>query len=338
MSFDDRAIAVSATFTAEAIQPALAFWAGEVNLDYRIRFAPYNTLFQQLLDPAGLFAANRGGVNVALVRFEDWLAAGVEEQVGQLIAALRTAASYPAPLILAVCPPTPARNGRFQSAERTLREALADLPGAHLLLPADVEALYPVPEIHDPHANELGHLPYTPAFFAALATAIARRIHAIVTPPFKVVALDCDETLWAGICGEDGPQGVALDPPRRVLQEFMAERLRAGMLLALCSKNNEQDVLDTFRAHPEMPLGIRDFAARCIDWESKGANLARLAAELELGLDAFILVDDSSKECAEAVSGAPEILALPLPGRPAEIPEFLKHVWAFDRARITEED
>src|SRR6202035_5891569 len=135
----------------------------------------------------------------------------------------------------------------------------------------------PVAGIHDPHGDELGHLPYTPVFFVALATAIARKIHAIATPPYKVIALDCDDTLWAGICGEDGPQGVVLDEPRRALQEFMAGRARAGMLLALCSKNNEEDVVETFAAHPEMPLRLLDFAARRINWEPKSANLAALA-------------------------------------------------------------
>jgi FkbH-like protein len=118
----------------------------------------------------------------------------------------------------------------------------------------------------------------------------------------------------------------------------MVERRRDGMLLALCSKNNEEDVIETFRAHPEMPLGLEDFAARRINWESKGANLAAIAEELDLGLDSMILVDDNAKECTEAQAGAPEVLALPLPADPEQIPEFLKHVWAFDRARVTEED
>ena len=79
MPLDDRVIAISATFTAEAIQPGLAFWAGELGLDYEIHFAGYNQLFQQLLDPAGLFGRNRGGFNVALVRLQDWAQAGVDE-------------------------------------------------------------------------------------------------------------------------------------------------------------------------------------------------------------------------------------------------------------------
>ncbi|MGA3099875.1 MAG: HAD-IIIC family phosphatase [Bryobacteraceae bacterium] len=339
MPFDDRAIAISATFTAEAMQPALAFWAGELGLDYEIRFAGYNTLFQQLLDPGGLFASNRGGINVALARFEDWLSAGIGDQVRRFGEAVRTAAAaFPAPLIVAVCPPSPGRDADFEARLAGLREAISELTGVHLITPRDVQALYPVEEIHDPHGEQLGHLPYTPVYFVALATAIARRIHAIVTPPYKVAALDCDETLWAGICGEDGPHGVVLDPARRALQEFMAERRASGLLLALCSKNNEEDVVETFRAHPEMPLRLEDFAARRINWESKGAGLASLAAELDLGLDSFILVDDNPKECTEAQAGAPEALALALPAPAEEIPEFLRHVWAFDRAGVTEDD
>src|SRR3954470_16446465 len=107
MPLDDRAIAISATFTAEAIQPGLAFWAGELGLEYEIRFAGYNQLFQQLLDPAGLFARNRGGVNVALVRFADWQEAGVALESQRLVDAIRgAAASFPSPLVLAICPPT----------------------------------------------------------------------------------------------------------------------------------------------------------------------------------------------------------------------------------------
>jgi FkbH-like protein len=337
MPHDDRAIAISATFTAEAIQPGLEFWARELGLDYEIRFAGYNQLFQQLLDPAGLFARNRGGFNVGLLRFEDWLrdggAAGLEERARRLAEAIRAAATmFSAPLILAICPPMPGHEAAMEKAERLVREGTADLAAVHLVTPE------PVAEAHDSHGDELGHVPYTPVFFVALATAIARKIHAIARPPYKVIALDCDETLWAGICGEDGPRGVVVDAPRRALQEFMAERRRAGMLLALASKNNEEDVTETFRAHPEMPLRLEDFVARRVNWEPKSANLASIAEELGLNLDSFILVDDNPKECTEAQAGCPEALALPLPARAEEIPEFLKHVWAFDRARVTEED
>jgi FkbH-like protein len=336
MPHDDRGIAIAATFTAEAVQPALAFWMNRLGMDWEIRFTGYNQVFQQLLDPAGQFAANRGGFNVVLVRLEDWLHAGVPAQVRRFVEAARS--STAAPLIVAVCPSTVEHAAALAPLECDLVTSLQHVPSIYTISPAEIQALNPVAEIHDPHANELGHVPYTPLYFAALATAIARKIHAISAPPFKVIALDCDETLWSGICGEDGPSGVVLDPPRRALQEFMAERRRAGILLALVSKNNEADVLDTFHAHPEMPLRLEDFASHRINWEPKSGNLAELAEELEFGLDTIIFVDDNPKECNEAQAALPEVLALPLPPDPAEIPAFLSHVWAFDRARVTDED
>ena len=190
---------------------------------------------------------------------------------------------------------------------------------------------------HDPHGDELGHFPYTPEFFAALATAIARK-STRSAPPYKVIALDCDETLWRGVCGEDGPQGIVPGRAAAGAAGVHGGAARRGMLLCLCSKNNEEDVLETFRAHPEMPLGLDDFVARRINWEPKSANLAELAAELSSGLDSFILVDDNPKECAEVAGGLPRGADAAAAGEAEEIPEFLEHVWAFDRAKVTEED
>jgi FkbH-like protein len=331
MPSDDRAIAIAATFTAEAVQSALSFWTAELLLPHEIRFAGYNQLFQELLSPDSLFARNHG-FNVALVRLDDWMPAGVDETALHFIDAVRSAAAFPAPLILALCPPAPENESATEDARGLIRTALADAPAVYFVDPE------PVANAHDPYAGELGHLPYTPLFFAALATALARKIHVLSRPPYKVIALDCDDTLWSGICGEDGPPGVTLDPPRRLLQKFMAARRTEGMLLALCSKNNEEDVAETFRAHPEFPLRWEDFAARRINWDSKGANLPALAAELNLGLESFIFVDDNPKECLEAQNAAPAILALPLPARTQEIPDFLAHVWAFDRPRVIAED
>jgi len=335
---DDRMIAISATFTAEAIQPGLAFWAARLGLDHEIRFAPYGRLFQELLDPASLFAGNRGGFNVALVRFEDWLAAGVTQTIARFVDAAHAAGSFASPLIVAVCPSSEAFRDEFPAAQNALLAEIGDSAGVHVITAGEILARYPVDQVNDPRADELGHLPYTPLFFAALATAVARCIHAMVVGPRKVIALDCDDTLWAGICGEDGPQGIVLDAPRRALQEFMAERRRSGYLLALCSRNNEADVIEAFRAHPGMPLGIDDFAARRINWEAKSAGLAALAEELDLALESFIFVDDNPKECTEVQTALPEVLAVPLPADPSEIPPLLDHIWAFDRPRLTDED
>jgi len=327
-------VAVSATFTAEAIHTALSFWLRELGLEWDIRFAPYNQVFQQLLDPASLLARNRSGANLILVRFQDW-GDGVETHAARLLDAVL---HFRGPLIVAICPPTAAHLEAESRAETILRAGLGNAPGVQLLTPDQISAWYPVDDVHDPHADELGHVPYTPLFFAALGTAIMRTSHAAFAAPFKVIALDCDDTLWSGICGEDGPRGVTLDPPRLALQQFMAAQRDAGMLLTLCTKNNPDDVEETFQAHPDMPLRFSDFVARRINWEPKGPNLASLGAELDLGTDSFIFVDDNPKECTEVQSSMPEVLSLALPAAAAEIPAFLQHVWAFDRARTTEED
>jgi FkbH-like protein len=319
-------LAISATFTAEAIEPALSFWMRELGVEPEIRFAGFGQVFQSLLDPAGLFARNENGVNVVLVRFDDW----PDAQVAEFLNMVRTV-PLGAPLIVVACPSR-------QDCGEAFRTALANIPGVHAISSREIDELYPVAEVHDPHGDELGRVPYSSEYFAALATAIARKIHAIRMAPFKVIALDCDDTLWSGICGEDGPEAVAIDPPRRALQELMARQRRDGMLLVLCSKNNEEDVAETFRAHPAMPLAWDDFAARRINWDSKAGNLAALAQELDLGLSSFILVDDNPKEADEVRTGAPGVLALALPSRPADFAEFLRHTWAFDRARVTDED
>ena len=150
MPVDDRAIAISATFTAEALQPGLAFWAGELGLDYEIRFAGYNQLFQELLDPAGLFARNRGGINVALVRFADWRQAGIADEARRLVDAIRGAALACAADSRDVPPGrSPRRSGSCGKAWRTCRRCTRSDRRRW-------RALYPVAEVDDPHARRAG--------------------------------------------------------------------------------------------------------------------------------------------------------------------------------------
>jgi FkbH-like protein len=327
-----RTLAVAATFTAEPVAEALDFWMEELGFPARVRFAPYGQVFQALLDPAALFARNRRGANVVLVRFEDWERADADE----LARALREAgARHAVPCLVVICPPSVAfradtvRADLHAGFEEQLAAALAGAPGVHLALSGDLSALYPVAAAHDPHADEAGRVPYTPELFAALGTLVARRLHALWSPPAKVLVLDCDQTLWKGVCAEDGPLGVEIDPPRRRLQETALARRAAGMLLCLCSRNEEEDVREVFARRPDMPLAWEHLAAWRVNWGPKSANLRALAAELRLGLDSFVVLDDDPVACAEMEAGCPEALVLPA---------FLDHVWAFDAAPATAED
>jgi FkbH-like protein len=352
-------IAISATFTADPVAEVVELWCGELGLPARVELAPYHQVFQQLLDPASLLRSNRQGANVVLTRIEDWAPerdaarrlgepesmAAVERAVTDLLEALEEAArAMAAPLLVFVCPCSPeaAAVAPFHALLAELEARLGALalgvPNLYVISAAELAALYPVETLHDPYADHLGHIPYTPAGFAALGTLVARKVYATTGPPAKVIALDCDQTLWKGVCGEDGPEGVVLDEPRRRLQEFVLAQRQAGTLLCLCSKNQEEDVWSTFDRRSDFPLGRRDLTAWRINWSPKSENLRGLAAELGLGLDSFVLIDDNPVECAEVRAGCPQAMVLELPVDEREILKVLQHFWAFDRLRTTAED
>ena len=149
--------------------------------------------------------------------------------------------------------------------------------------------------------------------------------------------LDCDNTLWKGVVGEDGTAGIAIPPAWRALQQFMVELSGRGFLLCLSSKNDEADVLDVLDHRPDMVLKRKHLVAWRINWQPKSENIRSLAHELNLGLESFIFIDDNPLECAEVRAACPEVLTLRLPIE-GELTPFLEHVWAFDRFQLTAED
>ena len=341
-------IAIAATFTAEPIQDALAFWLQKIGQKAQIQFAPYSQVFQQLLDPESLLNQNLHGVNIVLLRFEDWGGfdtATVKQNLIELIMVLKQAANVSStPYLVCVCPSSPAvradqdlANG-YRYLEKQLSDDLADVNRMYVIQSTEIDVLYPVAQYYDAYTDREGHIPYTPVFFSALATMLARKMNSLQSQPRKVIVLDCDQTLWKGICGEDGADGVELDAPRKILQEFMVAQQAKGRLLCLCSKNNERDVWEVFERHSEMPLKREHLAAWRINWQPKSENLKDLARELNLGLDSFIFIDDNPVECAEVKANCPSVEVLLLPPDVERIPKFLAHIWAFDQNKVTHED
>ena len=246
------------------------------------------------------------------------------------------------PLILGFCPDSPAALAEpdtrdlFARIREQIAAALQGIPGLCLIGPDDLKP-YPVEVYYDPQRDQLGHIPYTPLFYAALGTILARRVHALKSPAYKVIVLDCDNTLWKGVVGEEGIAGITIPPAWSRLQQFMVEQASKGVLLCLCSKNDESDVLDVFEQRPDMVLKRDHLVAWRINWEPKSENIRALAQELNLGLDSFIFLDDNPVECAEVQAGCPEVLTLRLP-IDGDIAGFIEHVWAFDRLSVTSED
>src|SRR5262249_55963706 len=144
----------------------------------------------------------------------------------------------------------------------------------------------------------------------------------------KVVALDCDNTLWGGVVGEAGLDGLELGPdgPGRSFQLFQRylKRLKdRGLLLVVVSKNEEHDVRDVFAQHPGMVLSADDIAAWRVNWEPKSESLLQLADELNLGLDSFVFVDDDPAARLEVKTRLPAVHVVPLPDDAAAYCETL---------------
>jgi FkbH-like protein/FkbM family methyltransferase len=268
-----------------------------------------------------------------------------EQIVCDFIRALKSAAGRSAtPYLVFICPAlprtldNPQRKALLESWEERMALELDAVSNVYLTTSSELTAVYSVSTYYDPHGNELGHIPYTSALFAALGTLTARKIYTLNHSPYKVIVLDCDQTLWKGVSGEDGPAGVEIAQPWKSLQEFMVTQHNAGMLLCLCSKNVEEDVVQVFSHHPEMPLTRDHIVSWRINWRPKSENIRSLAEELHLGLDSFIFLDDNPAECAEVRANCPEVLTLQLPAEPHQIPRFLQHMWAFDHLKVTSED
>ena len=351
---ETQKIVIASNFTSEPVKPSLDFLLRELNVSHDIEFGPFNQLFQQLLAPSSAFHSNVRGANVIIFRSEDFVEAEgfptkvlekIETNIRELQAALKPSPIFQVPLLIVICPPSNEIKKNkiavdfIQRIEATFAEDLKDAANVHIFSASDFLDTYKVREYDNPKADLYGRIPYTAEFFAALGAFLARKIYALCAEePYKVIVLDCDQTLWKGVCGEDGVDGVEFDAPRLALQKFMAAQSEAGMLLCLCSKNNEPDVWNVFDCRTEMLLKREHIVASKINWNFKSANLRRLAAELGLGLSSFIFVDDDPAVCAEVRANCPEVLTLWLPAAAEEIPSFLDHVWAFDKLKTTEED
>ena len=302
---------------------------------------------ERLLEHSGLFNlyGTRGDGPVEVAVRHPRPVTGLADTVQDFCTALRSFMNQAtAPLVLCVCPSTPTAaadadlQAALHDAEQALLSEAGTIPNVHTISSASLSLRYPVGRYYDPHSDQLAHIPYTAPGYSGLGTALVRTIHHLRSQPFKVIVLDCDNTLWQGVCGEDGPLGIDVSLPYRRLQEFMLGQMHAGMLLCLCSKNNEADVLDVFDQRPDMVLKREHLVARRINWNRKSDNIKSLAHELNLGLESFIFIDDNPVECADVRINCPGVLTLQLPRDSEAYPSFLNHVWAFDHAGVTEED
>ena len=196
---------------------------------------------------------------------------------------------------------------------------------------------------HDSRKWLLYRQPYTETFWQEIGRLLGRILAAEKISPKKCIALDLDNTLWGGIIGEDGLQGIQLGDefPGKAYRDFQQTLVclkKKGVLLAVASKNNPEDVYEVFDKHDAMILSRKDFAALEIHWDSKVESIRRVAKKLNIGLDSIIFVDDNAKEIGEISERLPDVTCVVVPEELAELPDLFAETDFFDFAEITDED
>ena len=321
----------------------------QAGLPLDVQFAPYHQVFQELLADAGLLIKATQGINLILIRLEDFIrdekhqetaSATIERIARELGDALTSFASRAKiPTIVSILSPTP-RAGHLEtkilSVGDKLIERVRSRPGLILLSNAEITR-YCADDQFDPVSDELAHIPYSRDYYAALALAVTRKANAALVPTHKVLVLDCDNTLWQGVVGEDGIDGIKITEACRTLQRFAIKAHAEGTLICLASKNSEADVLEVFSSRSDMLLQLEHIVAHRINWEPKPRSISSLARQLNLGLESFVFLDDSPVECSLMRTELPHVVTLQIP-TDEPMDDFVRNLWPFDKLAITEED
>jgi FkbH-like protein len=196
---------------------------------------------------------------------------------------------------------------------------------------------------NDPKLAYVARIPWSLPAQIEIGRRMARHLRALSFPACKCLVVDLDGTLWGGVLGEDGPDGIALgaEYPGLAYQDFQRALagLRArGILLAIASKNDGAIVREVFAKHPDMVLRWEDFAAVQIHWEDKASSLRAIARVLDIGTDALAFYDDSPVEREWVRGQLPEVTVIEVPERPLERVRALSDSGAFDQLRISDDD
>ncbi len=160
----------------------------------------------------------------------------------------------------------------------------------------------------------------------------------------KCLVLDLDNTIWGGVIGDDGLEGIVLGQGSALgeaflsLQSYAVELAERGVILAVCSKNDEHVAIDAFEGHPDMILTRKQVASFVANWDDKAANLRRIAAELSIGLDSLVFVDDNPFERSLIRQELPMVAVPELPEDPALVPRCIADAGYFESVAITPED
>ena len=227
---------------------------------------------------------------------------------------------------------------------QTLVELIANFQGTYIVDIENLKSMIGYENFIDNRNWYLTRLPYSHRALRLISKEYMKFIKAAKGKTKKCLVLDCDNTLWGGIIGEDGINNIQLGSsyPGSVYLDFQKSVLNLynrGILLAICSKNNEPDVMEVFESHPYMILKKDHFVSMKINWNDKATNLKEIARDLNIGLDSIVLIDDNQFELDQVRQILPEVAVMKFTNLPGGLYKDLIYRSAlFDTLSISKED
>lgn len=365
-------LAILRSFTVEPVIPLLRASGFASGIDVTTHVGDFNAYVQEILDESSSLYRFKPDTVLLAVRTADaapelWrdfadLSPGTLEEVIQRVVSsfeqwLRAfrQRSHAALIVHNLEQPVrpaygvlDAQIGNSQSAavrqiNERLRQTVAQHQGIYVLDYDALVARYGRVRWRDERKWLTARMPIAAEALVQLSHEWLRYIMPLAGKVAKVLAVDLDNTLWGGVIGEDGMNGIQCGPeyPGAAFQTFqraMLDLSKRGILLAICSKNNPEDALEALNHHPGMLLRPAHFAAMRINWQDKSQNLREIASELNLGLDSLAFVDDNPAERAQVRAAMPEVVVIDLPKDPLEYAAALKECPIFERLVLSAED
>lgn len=224
-----------------------------------------------------------------------------------------------------------------------LAERVDAVPGAYLLDAGRWLAMGGA-KAESPRLWFRAKVPFTATVFDAAAADVDAALRALAGRAKKLVVLDLDNTLWGGILGDDGIEGLRLGGHDPVGEAFVAFQRalkalqRRGVALAILSKNEEATAIRAIEEHDAMVLRRSDFAGWRINWHDKASNLVDLVGEINVGLDAVVFIDDNPAERGRVQEALPEVLVPDWPVDPQLYVRALAALDVFDMPALSSED
>jgi len=351
--------------TTELLAPALIASAARYGIALDIIDVPFGQAMQAVLDPAS--PINSGKIDLVLLAFDQRFLTTPDsisdpEQAAETIAAemsqidvLRESLGDSACIVQTLPSPPGYLLGSFDRRMPGSPHALVDIFNARLIegLDGTSDILFDVAGVaaqvgldtwHDDTQWHHAKLSFSQTAVPLYADHLARILAAFRGKSRKCLVLDLDNTLWGGIIGDDGLDGIvigqgdAAGEAHQDIQRTAKQLGKLGVILAVSSKNENATARLPFQQHPDMLLKEDDFAIFQANWQDKATNLQAIAAALDIGLDSLVLLDDNPAERAQVRDALPQVAVPELPADPAHFSRRLLAAGYFDSIALSQED